>query len=297
MGEGLKRRFPAATRRSVRAATLTALVFVAAVTALLPAGAGAADGAGARIYWSNESGARSGSRTSTARGEPPCSGARVVARVGSRLILQPARSTGRTSSRERSGRQTWTGPAPPRPSSPTPAAVCGVALDRAAGKIYWANHSANSIRVANLDGTGVAATLFAEPPGSGPSGVVIDRAAGKIYWTNQGSDEVRIANLDGSGTASTLFGPAEAGDNPLGLAIDSAAGKVYWAALGSGRDQGREPRRLGSAFDAFRRRGEPRRGRARRGGRKALLGHLPRWRTDPRWKRGRFRVADNRGRG
>ena len=57
MGKGLKRRFPARTRGGVRAATLTALVFVAAVTALLPAGAGAADGAGARIYWSNESGA------------------------------------------------------------------------------------------------------------------------------------------------------------------------------------------------------------------------------------------------
>ena len=130
--------------------------------------------------------------------------------------------------------------------------MCGVALDRAAGKIYWANYSANSIRVANLDGTGVAATLFAEPPGSGPSGVVIDRAAGKIYWTNQDSDQVRIANLDGSGTASTLFGPAEAGDNPLGLAIDPAAGKVYWAALDVCRsDQGREPRRLGSASTLF----------------------------------------------
>jgi hypothetical protein len=116
--------------------------------------------------------------------------------------------------------------------------VCGVALDRAAGKIYWANYTANSIRVANLDGTGVAATLFAEPPGSGPSGVVIDRAVGKIYWTNQNSDEVRVANLDGSGTASTLFGPVDAGDNPLGLAIDPVAGKVYWAALGSGGPAG-----------------------------------------------------------
>ena len=106
-------------------------------------------------------------------------------------------------------------------------------LDHAAGKIYWANFDASTIRVANLDGLGVAATLFAEPPGSGPSGLVIDRAAGKIYWTNQFTNQVRTANLDGSGTASTLFGGADAGNQPVGLAIDSAAGKVYWAALGS----------------------------------------------------------------
>ena len=111
--------------------------------------------------------------------------------------------------------------------------MCGVAVDHAAGKIYWANFDASTIRVANLDGTGVAATLFAEPPGSGPSGLVIDRAAGKIYWTNQFANQVRTANLDGSGTASTLFGGADAGNQPVGLAIDSAAGKVYWAALGS----------------------------------------------------------------
>ena len=137
--------------------------------------------------------------------------------------------------------------------------MCGVALDRAAGKIYWANYTASSIRVANLDGTGVAATLFAEPPGSGPSGIVIDRAAGKIYWTNQHSDEVRVANLDGSGTASTLFGPPEAGGNPIGLAIDSTAGKVYWAALRSGRS-GSERRRLGSTFDVLPQASRPRAG-------------------------------------
>ena len=118
--EGLKRRSPARTRRGVRPATLTALVFVAAVTALLPAGAGAADGAGARIYWSNESGAIRFANLDGS-GRTTLFGGEVVAPVGSRLIPQPARSTGRTSSRERSGWQTWTGPAPPRPSSPKPA--------------------------------------------------------------------------------------------------------------------------------------------------------------------------------
>ena len=234
MGEGLKRRSPAATRRGVRAATLTALVFVAAVTALLPAGAGAAaDGAGVRIYWGNESGGTirfanldgTGKTTLLAgEGGGPC-GVALDPAAGKAYWANFASGQIRAANLDASGTAS---------NLFTDAgSVCGVALDRAAGKIYWANFTANSIRVANLDGTGVPATLFAEPPGSGPSGVVIDRAAGKIYWTNQSSEEVRIANLDGSGTASTLFGPAEAGDNPIGLAIDPSAGKVYWAALES----------------------------------------------------------------
>ena len=242
MGKGLRRRFPAATRRGVRAATLTALALAAAVTTLLPAGAGAAEGAGTRIYWSNEGafpterGAIRFVNVGDSGGTTLFGGEGGFASGPCGVVPDPA-----------AGKVYWTNFAPGEiraanlDGSGTASTLfsdagsaCGVALNRAAGKIYWANHSANTIRVANLDGTGVPATLFAEPPGSGPSGVVIDRAAGKIYWTNQGSDEVRVANLDGSGAASTLFGAADAGDNPIGLAIDSLAGKVYWAALGSG---------------------------------------------------------------
>ena len=37
---------------------------------------------------------------------------------------------------------------------------CGVALNPAAGKAYWANWDSGEIRVGNLDGTGTASTLF-----------------------------------------------------------------------------------------------------------------------------------------
>jgi DNA-binding beta-propeller fold protein YncE len=231
MGKELKRRLPVPARGGVRAATVTALLFVAAVTALLPAGAGAADGSGARIYWSNESGAvrfanvdGSGGTTLFGVEGGPCG-----------VALDPAAGkvywTNFPSGEIRAANLNGSGTAS---TLFTDAGACAVALDRPAGKIYWTNYDASTVRVANLDGTGVAATLFAEPPGSGPSGLVIDRATGKIYWTNQNTDQVRIANLDGSGDASTLFGPPEAGDNPLGLAIDRTAGKVYWAALRSG---------------------------------------------------------------
>jgi PKD domain/Low-density lipoprotein receptor repeat class B len=91
-----------------------------------------------------------------------------------------------------------------------------------AGSVYWSTSSA--IRVANLDGTGSAATLFSGE--STPDGVAIDPAANKIYWANATSNAIRVANLDGSGSAATLFSGES---SPVGVAIDPAAGKIYWA--------------------------------------------------------------------
>ena len=132
----------------------------------------------------------------------PCSTTAAV-RAGWRSTPRPARSTGPTWTRGeiRVANLDGTGTA----STLFAAAgttLCGVAVDPAASKIYWANFSTNEIRVANLDGTGAAATLFTDPAGSAPSGVAIDPADNKIYWTNQFSDEVRAGNLDGSGTAA-----------------------------------------------------------------------------------------------
>ena len=98
----------------------------------------------------------------------------------------------------------------------------GVAIDSAAGKIYWADAS-GAIRVANVDGTGARDLYTGE---STPSGVAIDPAAGLIYWADavSGSGAIRVGNLDGSGVR-TLF----AGESyPVGVAIDPAAGKIYW---------------------------------------------------------------------
>ena len=113
------------------------------------------------------------------------------------------------------------------------ASLCGVAINPAANKIYWADFGNDKIRVGNLDGTGTATTLFSTL--DAPSGVAIDPAAGKIYWTDQFADTVEVANLDGTGTPAILFGPSVDDDNPIGLAIDTAAGKIYWTALASGK--------------------------------------------------------------
>src|SRR5436305_1459953 len=84
----------------------------------------------------------------------------------------------------------------------------GVALDPAAGKIYWASLLDGTIRVANLDGTGSPTSLFTGE--NFPLGVAIDPAAGKIYWTDSASSAnhagaIRVANLDGTGSPVSLF--------------------------------------------------------------------------------------------
>jgi DNA-binding beta-propeller fold protein YncE len=100
----------------------------------------------------------------------------------------------------------------------------GVAIDPAAGLIYWADavRGAGTIRVGNLDGSAAARTLFAGE--DWPVGVTIDPAAGTIYWASYNSYLIRVGNLDGTG-ARTLF---SAENSPTQLAVDPAAGKIYW---------------------------------------------------------------------
>jgi hypothetical protein len=100
----------------------------------------------------------------------------------------------------------------------------GVAIDAAAGKIYWADTTSGAIRVGNLDGTGAQDLYTGETQASG---VAIDPASGLIYWADAVSrtGTIRVGNLDGSGAARTLF----AGESyPVGVTIDPANGKIYW---------------------------------------------------------------------
>ena len=81
----------------------------------------------------------------------------------------------------------------------------GVAADPAAGKIYWTDLNAGTVRVGPLGGStvGAAQTLFNS---STPSGPAIDPTTNKIYWTSWTSGSgIRVGNLDGTGTVSTLF--------------------------------------------------------------------------------------------
>lgn len=106
----------------------------------------------------------------------------------------------------------------------------GVAIDPAAGRIYWANESDNTIQRAPLAGGGTVDAVYGPANGvRSPGALAIDPAAGRIYWTNGGDDTIRGAKLAGGGTVDTLYGPAHDVSGPSGVAIDPAAGRIYWA--------------------------------------------------------------------
>ena len=103
-----------------------------------------------------------------------------------------------------------------------------IAIDPAAGKMYWANTfdgSGPNLFSASTGG-GTVTTLSATAAVS-PFGVAVDPAGGKLYWTQlSGSPKkIRRANLDGSSpedvvnTTSSLDG---------GLTVDAPGGKIYW---------------------------------------------------------------------
>ena len=108
-----------------------------------------------------------------------------------------------------------------------------MAIDHAAGRIYWANQGNDTISYANLDGSGGGGQLnISGATANQPHGVAIDPAAGRLYWAND-SDTISYANLDGSGGGGELDISGAPADGPYGAAIDPAGGKIYWANRGT----------------------------------------------------------------
>jgi DNA-binding beta-propeller fold protein YncE len=109
-----------------------------------------------------------------------------------------------------------------------------VAIDDAAGKMYWAD--AQSIRRANLDGTSVEVLAAAEFP----VGIALDTAAGKVYWSSPNS-YIRRANLDGTAVEDVLVLqglPFPLFFSPQALSVDAVGAKIYWTNGGSVDEQG-----------------------------------------------------------
>ncbi len=89
-------------------------------------------------------------------------------------------------------------------------APAGLALDAAAGKLYYSE--SNKLSRCNLDGTSPEVLVTSS---ARPNGIALDLAAGKIYWTDSAAAKLRRANLDGSGVEDVLA----TGPNPQGLAL------------------------------------------------------------------------------
>ena len=119
--------------------------------------------------------------------------------------------------------------------------LCGVAVNTATNKIYWAifKFLIKQATLSTLPGCNPVTspgTLYTEPVGSVPTGIAIHPPNNRIYWTNQfgiPNGQVRVACLDGSVNCgvgptppTTLFGTSVV--HPVGVAVDSSANKIYW---------------------------------------------------------------------
>ncbi len=102
----------------------------------------------------------------------------------------------------------------------------GIAIDPAAGRIYWASAAGDAISYANLNGSGGADLDTSGAPIEAPDGLAIDATAGKVYWANFRGESLGYASVNGGNggqvsTPSPLFEPA-------GVAIDPALQTIYW---------------------------------------------------------------------
>jgi parallel beta-helix repeat protein len=106
----------------------------------------------------------------------------------------------------------------------------GIALDVAAGKMYWTDYGTGKIQRANMsDGSGVQDLVTGYA-----TGIALDVAAGKMYWTDLGAGMILRANMsDGSGVQGLVTGL----DTPSDIALDVAAGKMYWTDNGTNKIQ------------------------------------------------------------
>jgi len=124
----------------------------------------------------------------------------------------------------------------------------GLAVDSAAGHIYWTNMGVphmndGSIERADLDG-GNRRFIIPEGGTFTPKQLHLEKNSRKLYWSDREGMRVMRANLDGS-QAETLIQTGEGeGDRHdpsnwcVGIAVDPICGQMYWTQKGAD-DSGR----------------------------------------------------------
>jgi DNA-binding beta-propeller fold protein YncE len=118
----------------------------------------------------------------------------------------------------------------------------GIAVDRAAGHIYWTTMGKVSaddgtIMRADIDGRNVKTIV----PAGGtftPKQLKLDIEKRKIYWSDREGMRVMRANFDGSKVETLIVAGSgdadrkDAGHWCVGIAIDTRGGKLYWTQKG-----------------------------------------------------------------
>jgi DNA-binding protein HU-beta len=107
----------------------------------------------------------------------------------------------------------------------------GLALDPAAGTLYWSESGAGDI----LDGAiavekpaTTGTTLLTGATGVGA--LSVGAAASKLYWGNVDSGDIFSGSLTATGGAALV----ESHSGVNGIAVDASKGKIYWANFDTG---------------------------------------------------------------
>lgn len=105
-----------------------------------------------------------------------------------------------------------------------PGKPMGMAVDRAAGTLYWAEREPNRIWSLDLEGVASATSLVQVGLGAGLRGMAISTSAGKVFWVAENFQKIQRANLDGSQVEDLTI--------PVGsffdVEVDDSAGMLYW---------------------------------------------------------------------
>lgn len=111
----------------------------------------------------------------------------------------------------------------------------GIAVDAAAGKLYFADFDQGLLLRSNLDGSGLA-TFQDLGAGTGPYGVLLDPDTQRLYWTEYKAGRLRWAGLAGGSPVTLYSGLA----NPTYLTFippnagGTGAGYLMWSEAGAG---------------------------------------------------------------
>jgi sugar lactone lactonase YvrE len=110
----------------------------------------------------------------------------------------------------------------------------GLAIDRAAGKLYWTlgwalpdgqGNGQGKIQCGNLDGSGGSQDVWTGL--WGPNALALDLCEQRVYWVDDRADKIQRANLDGTGGVEDLV-TFPTLQNPGGIALDLENCRLYW---------------------------------------------------------------------
>lgn len=109
---------------------------------------------------------------------------------------------------------------------------CRIALDAAAGRIYFVNGS--TIAYVNTNNTGGGElSLTGSTLVPGGEGLAVDDAAGRVYFLH--GSKIGYANTNGSGGGDVSLGSGVI-NGPWGLALDPSLNRLYWGNESNGKE-------------------------------------------------------------